>query len=418
MEKLNFIRVAGTAGEVEAAGIISGELKKMGLEPSLESFEIDDFEISKAELTVFGGGVGIGAGESALSFPVTGYGMSGSTAGSGLRAPFFYAENGNDIAMSQARGKIVLLNKMVTAPQYHKLVEAGAAGFIAISGTLTDKRDETDLERRFLNSKHLKNGELAKIPGVSIRAIDAIELLRAAPTEAAITLAQTEKKGKSNNVIAVVEGSDKADEWITVGAHYDSVPFSRGMYDNASGSAIILEACRYFTENKPRRSLRFIWFGAEERGLVGSRYHITANPDEIAATLAMINLDLAGQIIGHHEFAVSAQKQVGDILRFIAQESGFPVTVRQNIYSSDSTAYADAGVPSFSFLRSGTIGHSRYDEIKFTSAATMEKTTDFTLHCMGRIINSEILPIPRGIPDDLKEKLEVYFGRKPPKEEE
>jgi len=412
MEKLDYIRVAGTEGELKAAKTICEELKAMGLEPRLEPFEIDDFDIHKAELEITGPG--------ARKFTVTGYGMAGSTPENGLRAPFMYAENGSDIALSQARGKIVLLNAHpVRGEQYRKLVEAGVAGFIAISGTLTDELEKTDLEKRFLvGGRHLQNGERPKIPAVSIRAVDAIELLRSEPEEAILTLTQTEKKGTSNNVIVEIEGCCKADEWITIGAHYDTVPFSHGMYDNASGSAIILEACRHFSQNRPKRSLRFIWFGAEERGLVGSHSHIAANPEEIAATKLMINIDLAGQVIGHHEFAVTAQKSVGDILRFMAQEKGLGVTVKQNIYSSDSTAYADAGVPAFSFFRAGTIGHSRYDGISLTSPATMEKTTDFMIHFTERIVNSEVFPVPPGVPDDLKEKLEVYFGRKPPTDED
>jgi Iap family predicted aminopeptidase len=329
-----------------------------------------------------------------------------------------YAENGNDIALSQAKAKIILLNSTPNAEMYRKMAEAGIAGFIAVSGSLTDEREKTDLDLRSLRrDRHLKDGELPQIPGVSIRAVDAIEMLRDEPEEVLLNLSQTERKATSNNVIAEITGTNKPDEWITIGAHYDSVPFSHGMYDNASGSAIIMEACRYFVQHKPKRSLRFIWFGAEEKGLLGSRYHINAKPDEIKATKLMINVDLAGQIIGHHEFAVTAQKEVGSMLRFIAQEVGFSCTVKQSIYSSDSTAYADADVPAFSFLRTGTVGHSRYDSIGLVSPATMEKTTEFMIYFTKKIVNSVAFPIPAGIPDDLKEKLEIYFGRKPPKDE-
>lgn len=406
MEKLNFIRTAGGEGEIKAAGVISGELEKMGLEPRLEPFEIDGCEITEASLDA--------VKPYEKSFAVTGCGLSGCTPDEGVRAPFLYGEDCNDIVLSQAKGKIILLNAPVSAGQYRKLTEAGVAGFITISGTVTDVREKTDLETRSLSiDRHLKNGELPRIPGVTIRAIDALELLRAEPDEVVLKLKQTEKKLTSNNIIAEIAGSDKAGEWITVGAHYDSVPFSPGMYDNASGSAIICAACKFFAQNKPRRSLRFIWFGAEERGLLGSLRHISANPDEIKATKLMINVDLAGQIIGSHQFSVTAQEKVGDILRFIAQEIGFGVRVKQDIYSSDSTAYADAGVPSFSFLRGGTIGHNRNDVIEFCSSAAMEKSTRFMLYFTKKIVNSEAFPIPPGIPDDLKEKLEKYFGRKP-----
>ena len=410
MEKMDYVRVAGTDGELKAADVLYGEAAAMGLQPRYELFEIDAYDIHRAELEI--------TKPCVKSFPVTGYGLSGDTGDEGLRAPFIYAENVNDILLAQAKGKIVLVNVRPNGDQYRRMEEAGVAGFITVSGTLTDDREKTDLDVWFLSrNRHLKDGERRKIPGVAIRAVDAIELLRYEPAEAVITLRQTEKKITSCNVIVEIEGSDKADEWIAIGAHYDSVPFSHGMYDNASGSAIIMEACRHFAEHRPRRSLRFIWFGAEEKGLLGSLHHLKVCPDEIKTTKLMINADLAGQVIGHHEFAVTAQKEVGGFLKFLAQEKGFGVTVKQNIYSSDSTVYADAGVPAFSFLRAGTIGHNRYDAIKLCSPQTMEKTTEFMIYFTERIVNSEMLPIPAGIPDDLKEKLDVYFGRKPPKEE-
>ena len=412
MEKLNKVRVAGTDGESEAAQAIYDEISSMGLAPRMEPFEIDGYEIETATLEINKPYV--------RSFPVTGYGLSGNTPDGGLRAEFLYAEDCNDIALAHARGKIILLNAHVKPFQYHKMVKAGVAGFITISGLAVDERDKTDLETRMLRTdRHLKDGDnvMSKIPGVTIRAMDALEMLRDGdPEEATITLKQTEKKLTSRNIIVEIEGGDRADEWITIGAHYDSVPFSPGMYDNASGSAIICEACRHFALNKPRRSLRFIWFGAEERGLLGSLHHITANPDEIKATKLMINVDLAGQVIGTHQFVITAQERVGDFLRFMAQEAGFGATVKQDIYSSDSTAYADAGVPSFSFLRGGTVGHSRQDIIGLCSPAAMDKSTRFMLHFTSRIVNSAVLPVPPEVPEDLKDKLAIYFGRKPPED--
>ena len=409
MQKLDYIRVAGTAEETNAADILWEETKAIGLKPKLEPFEIDGYTIHKAILKVTKPFI--------REIPVTGYGLSGSTPADGITAPFLYAENCNDIALSQSRGKIVLLNAHVTPYQYEKLSKAGVAGFITISGNVIDEREKSDLETRFLRAdRHLKGGELGKIPGVTIRAIDVLEMMKHEPEEVTLILDQTEMKWNSRNVIAEIEGTDKNGEWLTIGAHYDSVPFSHGMFDNASGSAIIMEACKYFAVNRPRRSLRFIWFGAEERGLLGSQYHIKNNPDEIKLTKAMINVDLAGHVIGHHEFQITAQESVGAMLRFLAQEKGFGAVVQQGIYSSDSTAYADAGVPSFSFLRSGTVGHGRHDVIDYCSPNAMEKSAAFMLYFTERIVNSEFFPIPPEIPGDLKDKLDIYFGRKPPED--
>ena len=78
----------------------------------------------------------------------------------------------------------------------------------------------------------------------------------------------------SRNVVARIEGTDKAEEILTLTAHYDSVPEGPGAYDNMSGAAIIMELCRYFHAHRPRRTMEFIWFGAEEKGLLGSQNYI------------------------------------------------------------------------------------------------------------------------------------------------
>jgi Zn-dependent M28 family amino/carboxypeptidase len=222
----------------------------------------------------------------------------------------------------------------------------------------------------------------------------------------------------SNNVAAEVRGTGRPGEWLTVGAHYDSTPLSCGMYDNASGSAIIMEACRYYTAHPPLRSLRFIWFGAEERGLLGSRHHVGANSEELNDTLLMLNVDLAGQPIGAHHMVVAAEKSVCELMSFFAKEAGVEVAVRHGIFSSDSEVYADAGIPAVSFYRQGTGGgHTRYDTIDLISARSLEQSARFFIHFSGRLANSEYFPVTRNVPDVIKEKLDVYMGRKDAKTE-
>ena len=71
------------------------------------------------------------------------------------------------------------------------------------------------------------------------------------------------------------------DEIITFSAHYDSVSYSKGAYDNASGSACILELLAYFNQHKPDRTLRFIWCGSEEEGLLGSRDYVEKHKKDL-----------------------------------------------------------------------------------------------------------------------------------------
>ena len=98
----------------------------------------------------------------------------------------------------------------------------------------------------------------------------------------------------TSNVIAETRDGDP-DNVIVVGAHLDSVGVGPGINDNGSGSATILEIAEQLRKVKPRNKIRFIWFGAEEHGLLGSEAYVDSLPqserDKIAA---MLNFDMIG----------------------------------------------------------------------------------------------------------------------------
>ena len=94
-----------------------------------------------------------------------------------------------------------------------------------------------------------------------------------------------------------VETSGDPDRTVVVGAHLDSVPAGPGINDNGSGSAGILEIAEQYAARdlEPRNRIRFMWFGAEERGLLGSNHYVDslsqAEKDQI---LLNLNFDMIG----------------------------------------------------------------------------------------------------------------------------
>ena len=78
------------------------------------------------------------------------------------------------------------------------------------------------------------------------------------------------------NVLAELPGTDKADEIVMLGAHFDSWHGGTGATDNAAGSAIMLEAMRILKASgvKMRRTVRIGLWGGEEQGLLGSRAYV------------------------------------------------------------------------------------------------------------------------------------------------
>ena len=100
----------------------------------------------------------------------------------------------------------------------------------------------------------------------------------------------------------------------------------------------------------------------------------------------------------------------------MANELGFPVSPYQDVYSSDSTPFADRGVPAVSFARiaphnTATI-HNSYDTAAVMSGEQMVQDIDFLLAFTDRMANAKRCPVAREIPDNMKEKLDEYLCRK------
>jgi Zn-dependent M28 family amino/carboxypeptidase len=95
----------------------------------------------------------------------------------------------------------------------------------------------------------------------------------------------------TRNVIAETSGRD--DNVIVVGAHLDGVEDGPGINDNGSGSGTILEIAEQMQKVKPRNQVRFIWFSAEESGLLGSAFYVSQLSDAEKADIAgMLNFDM------------------------------------------------------------------------------------------------------------------------------
>jgi Zn-dependent M28 family amino/carboxypeptidase len=98
----------------------------------------------------------------------------------------------------------------------------------------------------------------------------------------------------TRNVIAETQEGDP-NNVVVVGAHLDSVAAGPGINDNGSGSATILEIAEQMEKVKPRNMVRFIWFAAEESGLVGSGFYVNSlSPAELDRIALMLNFDMLG----------------------------------------------------------------------------------------------------------------------------
>ena len=405
LEKIGFTRIAGSPEEEKAAQILKEECDKLGVPAIIQPFEIEQGIVEEATLEILE--------PFQQEIPVTGYQCAQNTPEEGLEAPFLYVENADDVSLSDARGKIVLVNGYMRVPLFRKLMKAGVAGIVTMEGQLRDKREETDLSTRKLRRTLRAFGN---VPMVHTRVLDAIDMVRKGACKARLVLKGRTEEWTSHNVIATVLGTEKPEEIVSFGAHYDSVDFSKGVYDNGAGSVINMEVLRYFAENPPKRTLKFMWYGSEEIGLEGSWAYVKAHKEELEAHKLMINVDVGGPVLGVDRITATAEKELASYLEYFVKIHGFAAEVKQGIYSSDSIPFADSGVPGVNFSRDGAPGaayiHDRFDTLSFLSADMLEKTTRIVLEFGKEMANAALVPVERKIPQNIVEDVEKYLYKK------
>lgn len=396
-EETAYVRTGGTAEELRTAEYLRDKCAEMGIDATIEAFDVDMATIQNAQLFVDG-----------KEIPCEGM----LNAGSGeIEAPVYYLRNADPYSLSLCKGKIVLMD-LPLSYHYQDLLDNGALGIIKFTGDANYA--DRDIDRQELRS-YVSKGN--KIPCVTINVKDAIEMVRDEAAIAKIVLQQEEYTGKSHNVIAELPG--EIPEYIVLSAHYDSTFLSQGAYDNMSGSVGILGVAEYFSKNPHRYGLRFIWCGSEERGLLGAKAYCAAHQDELKSIVLNINLDMIGCIMGKFIACCSTEEALVHYINYICSEMGFSIAARQEIYSSDSTPFAYNGVPALSFARiaphnTATI-HNRYDTIAVMKGEQMVEDIDFIISFTQRMANAKRCPVSREIPDNIKEKLDAYINNKKPK---
>jgi Zn-dependent M28 family amino/carboxypeptidase len=113
-------------------------------------------------------------------------------------------------------------------------------------------------------------------------------------TRVSVTADVVAERRRTSNVIAESR-TGNARNVVVVGAHLDSVAAGPGINDNGSGSAVILEAAEQLASLRPRNRLRFVWWGAEELGLLGSRHYVGRLSPSARRNIALyLNFDMVG----------------------------------------------------------------------------------------------------------------------------
>jgi len=203
-----------------------------------------------------------------------------------------------------------------------------------------------------------------------------------------LAINNTIKKSVSNNVLAVVPGTKRADECIIYSAHWDHFGVGEivkgdsvyhGAVDNATGVAALLELAAAFKKSKiqPERSVLFISFTGEEQGLLGSEYYAKHPVFAIQKTVANVNMDMMGLAGKTKDIVIYGygQSELEDYAGASAKKQGRvivkdPVPSSGLYYRSDHFNFAKVGVPAL-FTGSGV------DNVKFGKAWGMKQAGDY-----------------------------------------
>ncbi len=254
-----------------------------------------------------------------------------------IDAPTVFAGDGSDTTID-VRGKVAVAQLVkppanarkfegVYSPEWHyatasigaqgrELARRGAAAVILIADSVGDvafdavtanaSRGTYDVDDSATNAAGGRYGRPASGPPIFLAHRDLAAALESNGQTARIRLITETFDYPSVNVVGIVRGTDPTlrDQYVMFSSHtdHDGVRFPmagdsiwNGADDNGSMSVAILAIGRAFAKHPGKRSALFIWHGAEERGLLGSRYHATHPVVPLHEIVAVLNGDLIGR---------------------------------------------------------------------------------------------------------------------------
>jgi carboxypeptidase Q len=222
----------------------------------------------------------------------------------------------------------------------------------------------------------------------------------------------------SFNILGEIAGTDRADEVVILGAHFDSWHSGTGATDNAAGSAAMMEAMRILRISglKMRRTVRLALWTGEEQGLLGARAYVKqqfADPETMqlaaghAKLAAYFNMDNGtGAIRGVYLQGNEAVRPIFSAWMAPFRSLGMTTLAIRSTGSTDHVAFDEVGLPGFQFIQdpveySSHSHHTNMDLYERVQPADMMKNAviiaSFVYHAANRddLLPRKTLPKPR-----------------------
>lgn len=305
--------------------------------------------------------------------------------------------------------------------QSEKLKKAGAAGIILVADSIAESEIGFyghGMEEGTYNIEKPSGESINDIPVILVRGNWAAELQKQDASVKA-KLGVDNYVFPSANVVAKAPGEDPElkDEFVLFSGHHDhdgvGVPVEgdsiwNGADDNATVSVAMLAIGRAWVEKPGKRSALFVWHGAEERGLFGSRYYVANSTVEKDAIVAVLNGDMIGRnepdsaaLLGaipphrnSEELVNMAYEANTENTKFEIDTSWDEASHPENWYfRSDHLPYAQAGIPAIFFT---TLLHPDYhtprDEADRIDIEKLTRMTKWMYATGWKISNTEKAP--------------------------
>ncbi|KAM0187301.1 hypothetical protein ACHAPI_011214 [Fusarium lateritium] len=298
LDKLNEIaydnggnRAFGLPGYAASVDFIYKEISKLkGFKTWKQDFPANFTQTLAAEVTV--------DDETFRTIALT---YTPSTSEEGVTAELVHGPEGTaacDVANYKdldVKGKVVLVERGLCPDQTTfagKVKPAAAAGAQVV---VLYNSDEAKLTAGTLSApnpkEYVPTGLIDQGPGQALKArLDAGEKI-----EVFAKIIQTIETRITQNVFAETKGGD-GENVVMLGAHLDSVQAGPGINDDGSGTTLILETAKALQHFSTKLKVRFGWWGAEENGLVGSRYYVNnLKTAEVDNLLTYLNFDMVSR---------------------------------------------------------------------------------------------------------------------------
>lgn len=280
-------RLTGSANYVKAADWTTAEFTRLGLKNvHQESWDIP----STWEPEKWASGRILAPHEQRLHLESDGW--SPSTPNGGVRGNVYHLKqftpDGVKSETAQIKGTIVLIDRD-SMPKgdllFGKTLDALA--LIASEGARAVLLGVGGNDNTSVMDGLTYNGALAPLPIGNVGAEDTAlmrRLLDSGPVEVEFSFTNRARAhAKVNNVVAEIPGTDPNGEYVVIGGHLDSWHLGTGAQDNGTGAATVLAVAEAMKSSgvQPRRTVRFVLFGGEEEGLLGSVQYAHAHESEM-----------------------------------------------------------------------------------------------------------------------------------------